>query len=100
MRALVAMLARRLETVRARPCARCRSWSCSGSRLPHSPLSVGHNGWIFYQGGDQLWLYTTGWLLAHGHLAQPLVGYGLPTVLAPIARDLRARTSRRRCRRS
>jgi len=48
-------------------------------------LSVGHNGWIFYQGGDQLWLYTTGWLLAHGHLAQPLVGYGLPTFLAPLA---------------
>ena len=32
-------------------------------------LTVRHNGWIFYQGGDQIWLVTTGWLLGHGELA-------------------------------
>ncbi|MDX6472159.1 MAG: hypothetical protein QOK22_975 [Gaiellaceae bacterium] len=48
-------------------------------------LSVHHNGWIFYQGGDQLWYYTTSWLLLHGHMPYPLVGYGWPTVLSPIA---------------
>ena len=27
-------------------------------------LTVRHNGWLFYQGGDQLWYYVSGWLLA------------------------------------
>jgi 4-amino-4-deoxy-L-arabinose transferase-like glycosyltransferase len=49
-------------------------------------LVVRHASWIYYQGGDQLWLYTSGWLLAHGHLTQTLVGYGLPALYAPIAR--------------
>ena len=49
-------------------------------------LVVRHAGWIYYQGGDQLWLYTSGWLLAHGHLTQTRVGYGLPALYAPIAR--------------
>src|SRR5207244_13447329 len=38
--------------------------------------TVRHNGWIYYQGGDQLWLYTLGWLLGHRELAQTQVGYG------------------------
>ena len=25
---------------------------------------VNHNGWLFYQGGDQIWFWTTSWL--HG----------------------------------
>ncbi|HZS25104.1 MAG TPA: hypothetical protein VFA30_08985 [Gaiellaceae bacterium] len=49
-------------------------------------LVVRHAGWIYYQGGDQLWLYTSGWLLGHGHLTQTRVGYGWPAYLAPIAR--------------
>jgi hypothetical protein len=44
-----------------------------------------HAGWIYYQGGDQLWHYTLAWLLGHGQLTQTLVGYGWPFVLAPIA---------------
>jgi hypothetical protein len=47
--------------------------------------TVRHAGWIYYQGGDQLWTYTTGWLLAHGHLGDTLVGYLWPVLLAPIA---------------
>jgi hypothetical protein len=49
-------------------------------------LTVRHTGWIFYQGGDQLWYYTLGWLLGNGELAQTPVGYGWPAMLAPIAR--------------
>jgi hypothetical protein len=48
--------------------------------------TVRHAGWIYYQGGDQLWYYTLGWLLAHGQLTQTPVGYGDPVLYAPIAR--------------
>jgi hypothetical protein len=46
---------------------------------------VRHNGWLYYQGGDQLWYYISGWLLAHGLIPQALVAHGLPVLLAPIA---------------
>lgn len=46
---------------------------------------VAHNGWIYYQGGDQLWYYTTAWLVTHGHMPEPLVGYGWSLVFAPFA---------------
>jgi hypothetical protein len=46
---------------------------------------VRHAGWIYYQGGDQLWYYTLGWLLGHGQLTQTPVGYGWSAMLAPIA---------------
>ncbi|HVS85973.1 MAG TPA: hypothetical protein VHD91_10105 [Gaiellaceae bacterium] len=48
-------------------------------------LTVRHSGWTWYQGGDQLWFYTDGWLLAHGHLGYAGVGYLWPALLAPIA---------------
>ena len=47
-------------------------------------LTVRHNGWLFYQGGDQIWLLTTGWLLGDGELAPTYTGYGWPLVVAPI----------------
>ena len=62
-------------------------------------LVVRHAGWIYYQGGDQLWYYTLGWLLGHGELTYTLVGYGWSAILAPIS-WFRARISFRRCRRS
>jgi hypothetical protein len=46
---------------------------------------VRHSGWIYYQGGDQLWYYTLGWLLGHGHMTQTQVGYGWSAFLAPIS---------------
>jgi hypothetical protein len=46
---------------------------------------VRHNHWIYYQGGDQLWYYTSGWLLGHGNLGQPLVGYLWGALLAPLS---------------
>ena len=48
-------------------------------------LTVRHAGWIYYQGGDQLWYYTTAWLLAHGQFPQPGIGYLWPILLSPIA---------------
>jgi hypothetical protein len=45
-----------------------------------------HNGFLFYNGGDDTWYYTSGWVLSHGHIPDASVGYGLPFLLAPIAR--------------
>lgn len=48
-------------------------------------LTVRHAGWTWYQGGDQLWYYTSGWLLAHGHLPYAGVGYLWSVLLAPFS---------------
>ncbi len=46
--------------------------------------SVEHNGWLTYQGGDQIWLMTSGWLLGQGTLPTAVVSYGWPIVIAPL----------------
>jgi hypothetical protein len=48
-------------------------------------LTVKHNGWLYYAGGDQLWHYSGAYLLAHGHLPPAFVGYGWSIVLLPVA---------------
>jgi hypothetical protein len=48
-------------------------------------LTVRHNGWLYYAGGDQLWHYTGAYLLAHGHLPPAFVGYGWSFLLLPLA---------------
>jgi len=48
--------------------------------------TIRHTDWIFYQGGDQLWYYTSAWLLGHGHFTDTSVGYLWPSLLAPGAR--------------
>ncbi len=48
-------------------------------------LKIRHNGWLWYHGGDQVWFYTTSWLLWHGRLATTLVGYGWSVLLMPFA---------------
>ena len=48
-------------------------------------LTVRHNGWLYYAGGDQLWHYTGAYLLAHGHLPPSFVGYGWSLLLLPFA---------------
>jgi hypothetical protein len=48
-------------------------------------VTVRHNGWIYYMGGDQLWHYTGAYLIAHGQLAPSYVGIGWSTILAPIS---------------
>jgi hypothetical protein len=47
-------------------------------------LSVTHNGWLYYQGGDQIWYGTTGWSLGQLRLPNALVGYGWSLALAPL----------------
>jgi hypothetical protein len=48
-------------------------------------LTVRHNGWLYYAGGDQLWHYTGAYLLAHGHVPPAYVGYGWSILLLPVA---------------
>jgi hypothetical protein len=48
-------------------------------------VTVRHNGWVYYMGGDQLWHYTGAYLLAHGKLPPTYVGVGWSTILAPLA---------------
>jgi hypothetical protein len=48
-------------------------------------FSVTHNGWLTYQGGDQIWLLTTGWLLGQGTIPWALVGWAWPLVVAPLS---------------
>jgi hypothetical protein len=48
-------------------------------------LTVRRNGWIYYQGGDQLWHWVTSWLLGQGRLTHTSVGYAWSIVLLPFA---------------
>jgi hypothetical protein len=48
-------------------------------------VTVKHNGWLYYAGGDQLWHYSGAYLLARGHLPPAYVGYGWSTMLAPVS---------------
>jgi hypothetical protein len=47
-------------------------------------LSVAHNGWIWFQGGDQIWMTTTGWLLGRLELGPTEIAYLWPAVQAPM----------------
>jgi hypothetical protein len=47
-------------------------------------LSTEHNGWLYYQGGDQIWLVTTGWLFTLVEMPWAIISPGWPLVLAPI----------------
>ena len=48
-------------------------------------LAVQHNGWVWYQGGDQIAYATDGALVAGLHLPPADLGFGWPFVLAPIS---------------
>jgi hypothetical protein len=47
-------------------------------------LRVQHNGWVYYQGGDQMWFTSSGWLLGRLELMPTEASYLWPLVLAPI----------------
>jgi hypothetical protein len=47
-------------------------------------FSINRNGWLTYQGGDQIWLVTSGWLLGKGMIGYALTGHGWPLLLAPL----------------
>jgi hypothetical protein len=55
------------------------------SALAALALTVRHNGWVYYMGGDQLLHYSGAYLLAHGKLGPTYVGVGWSTLLAPIS---------------
>jgi hypothetical protein len=46
---------------------------------------VTRNGWLFYQGGDQTWFYTSAWEVGRGRIPETLVGYLWPFLLVPLA---------------
>ena len=48
-------------------------------------VTVRHNGWLYYAGGDQIWHYSGSYLLGHGELPPTFVGYGWSILLLPIA---------------
>ena len=47
-------------------------------------LTVRHNGWLFYSGGDQLWHYTDAYVLGHRLQPPSFVGYGWSMLLLPV----------------
>jgi hypothetical protein len=47
-------------------------------------LAVDHNGWVWFQGGDQIWLATQGWLLGQLDLPPTELGYLWSYALTPI----------------
>ncbi|HUF01373.1 MAG TPA: hypothetical protein VMN35_03020 [Gaiellaceae bacterium] len=47
-------------------------------------IAVEHNGWVWFQGGDQIGNVTTGWLVGQLELPPTQVSYVWPLVLAPI----------------
>ena len=47
-------------------------------------FSINRNGWLTYQGGDQIWLVTSGWLLGDGTIGYALTSHGWPMLLAPL----------------
>ena len=47
-------------------------------------FSINTNGWLTYQGGDQIWLVTSGWLLGDGIVGYGLTSHGWPLLLAPL----------------
>jgi hypothetical protein len=48
-------------------------------------LIVRHNGWLYYEGGDETFYYTTAWAFAGWHLPTAPVGYGWSYLLSPVA---------------
>jgi hypothetical protein len=44
-----------------------------------------HNGWLYFHDHADTWSFTAAWALAHGHVADASVSYGLPLLYAPVA---------------
>ena len=44
-----------------------------------------HNGWVFYQGGDQTVYWSDAWSIAHGHVPEAEVGFAWSYLLSPVA---------------
>ena len=48
-------------------------------------LVVRHNGWLFYQGGDETFYYTDSWVISHAHIPESEIGYAWSYLLSPLA---------------
>jgi hypothetical protein len=48
-------------------------------------LVVRHNGWLFYQGGDETFYYTDAWSIAHAHIPEAEIGFGWSYIVSPVA---------------
>jgi hypothetical protein len=48
-------------------------------------LTAEHNGWLYYQGGDETFLYSSAWVVGHGHLPDAAVGFLWPILTSPVA---------------
>jgi hypothetical protein len=48
-------------------------------------LVVRHNGWLFYQGGDETFFYTDSWAIAHARIPESEIGYAWSYLTSPIA---------------
>ncbi|MHB1244464.1 MAG: hypothetical protein ACYC1P_13855 [Gaiellaceae bacterium] len=46
-------------------------------------LAARHNGWMWFQGGDETYYYTTSWILGQGLLPPTPIGYGWSLLTAP-----------------
>lgn len=48
-------------------------------------LAAQHNGWFWFQGGDETYYYTTSWILGQGLLPPTPIGYGWSLLTAPLS---------------
>jgi hypothetical protein len=46
---------------------------------------VRHNGWLFYQGGDETFYYTDSWVLSHAHIPESEIGFAWSYLMSPLA---------------
>jgi hypothetical protein len=46
---------------------------------------VRHNGWVFYQGGDETFFYTASSALSGGHIPESEIGYAWSYLTSPIS---------------
>ena len=76
---------------RLRPLARYEPWIVLAPLVVAQWIAVlvlaqlvTRNGWLFYQGGDQTWFYTSAWEVGRGRIPETLVGYLWPFLLVPL----------------
>src|SRR5947209_365224 len=48
-------------------------------------LIVRHNGWLFFQGGDETFYYTDSWVISHAHIPESEIGFAWSYLLSALA---------------
>lgn len=69
----------------ARPRATLLALACVqlGATVVFALAVATHNGWVWFQGGDQIWYTSDAWLLGRLTLPPADVGFGWPLLLVP-----------------